>query len=85
MRDAARKVVAQSNRSTGVVLCAWAVVVLEAVAPGYAWSWGGLGDGRGGKKARERSRDGHVVVSELQHCRGSIAPSQARDRRWPPS
>jgi hypothetical protein len=44
-----------SNRSIAAALYEWAVVVLEALAPGYACSgWGGPGDGRGGIEERRR-------------------------------
>ena len=37
------------------VLCAWAVVVLEAAVPRYACcGWGGPGDGHGREKGSER-------------------------------
>jgi hypothetical protein len=53
MRNAARKVIAPSNRSVGRVLRVW-VVVLDAAAPRYTCSgWGGPADGRGGEKGRD--------------------------------
>ncbi len=59
MRNAASKVITPSNRSMGAVLRVWAVVVLDAAAPGYACSgWGGPGDG---EKGRERSGRGSVT------------------------
>jgi hypothetical protein len=56
----------------GAVLCAWAVVVLEAAVPRYACSgWSGPDNGHGGKEeTRERSwagrytqPDGHKTFS----------------------
>ena len=45
-----------SKRSMGAVLCAWAVVVLEAAVPRYACcGWGGPGDGHGREKGPERT------------------------------
>ena len=61
-----------SKRSMGAVLCAWAVVVLEAAVPRYACSgWSGPDNGHGGKEeTRERSwagrytqPDGHKTFS----------------------
>ena len=54
-RGASIAVPAPSDRSMGSALYEWAVVVLEAVAPGYACSgWGGPGDARGGAEERRR-------------------------------
>ena len=50
---------APSNRGMGAVLCAWAVVVLDAAVPRYACcGWGGpsSSDGRGGIEGREQTR-----------------------------
>ena len=45
-----------SKRGMGAVLCAWAVVVLEAAVPRYACcGWGGPGDGHGREKGPERA------------------------------
>jgi hypothetical protein len=55
-RGASIVVTTPSNRSMGSVLCAWAVVVLEAAVPRYAcWGWGGPSDGHGKKKGPERT------------------------------
>jgi hypothetical protein len=55
-RGAAIVVTAPSKRSMGAVLCAWAVVVLEAAVPRYACcGWGGPGDGHGREKGPERT------------------------------
>ena len=46
-----------SNRGMGTVLCAWAVVVLDAAVPRYACcGWGGSSDGRGGIEGHEQTR-----------------------------
>ncbi len=48
---------APSNRGMGAVLCAWAVVVLDAAVPRYACcGWGGSSDGRGGIEGHEQTR-----------------------------
>ncbi len=48
---------APSNRGMGAVLCAWAVVVLDAAVPRYACcGWGGPNDGRGGIEGYEQTR-----------------------------
>ena len=45
-----------SKRSMGAVLCAWAVVVLEAAVPRYACCcWDGTGDGHGREKGPGRT------------------------------
>ena len=55
-RGAAIVVTTPSKRSMGAVLCAWAVVVLEAAVPRYACcGWGGPGDGHGREKGPERA------------------------------
>ena len=56
LRRGASMVATPSKRSTGAVLCAWAVVVLEAAVPKYACcGWGGPGDGHGREKRPERA------------------------------
>ena len=71
-RGASIVVITPSKRSMGAVLCAWAVVVLEAAVPRYACSgWSGPDNGHGGKEeTRERSwagrytqPDGHKTFS----------------------
>ena len=48
---------APSNRGMGAVLCAWAVVVLDAAVPRYACcGLGGSSDRRGGKEGHEQTR-----------------------------
>jgi hypothetical protein len=55
-RGASVVVTTPSKRSMGAVLCAWAVVVLEAAVPRYACcGWGGPGDGRGREEGPERA------------------------------
>ena len=55
-RGASIVVATPSKRSMGAVLCAWAVVVLEAAVPRYACcGWGGPGDGHGREKGPERA------------------------------
>jgi hypothetical protein len=55
-RGASIVVITPSKRSMGAVLCAWAVVVLEAAVPRYACcGWGGPGDGHGREKGPERT------------------------------
>src|SRR4028119_86607 len=55
-RGAAIVVTAPSKRSMGAVLCAWAVVVLEAAVPRYACcGWDGPGDGHGREMGPERA------------------------------
>ena len=48
---------APSNRGMGAVLCAWAVVVLDAAVPRYACcGWGGSSNGRGGIEGHEQTQ-----------------------------
>ena len=55
-RGASIVVTTPSKRGMGAVLCAWAVVVLEAAVPRYACcGWGGPGDGHGREKGPERT------------------------------
>ncbi len=55
-RGASVVVTTPSKRNMGAVLCAWAVVVLEAAVPRYACcGWGGAGDCRGRQKGPERT------------------------------
>ena len=71
-RGASIVVTTPSKRSMGTVLCAWAVVVLEAAVPKYACcGWGGPGDGYGREKGPERAnRSGrHTILSGGLHKR----------------
>ncbi len=55
-RGASMVVTTPSKRRMGAVLCAWAVVVSEAVVPRYTCcGWGGPGDGHGRGKGPERT------------------------------
>ena len=64
-----------SKRGMGAMLCAWAVVVLEAAVPRYACcGWGGPSNGHGREKGPERTtRSGrHTTTLPFEGTPGGV-------------